>query len=253
MGRRPGVREGVHGGAVVPRRPVARQDEHDLRRGYDTQLRALAHRLRTDPEQQRQGRAAPRSNCSSTRRSREWLVDALGPRQGAGASRAPPTRTRTCGAASSGSSSARGSCCATTRPRVRGSTRCCSASPSTSCRTTRDDLTAVISSTVERWDTEETSRRLELQVGRDLQFIRINGTVVGALAGLAIHALGPAVLTSRQSCPRDRAAGRGAARGQRCGRTRTASSTCSAAIHTRHAPSMCSPTSTGGTSRKYCV
>ena len=45
----------------------------------------------------------------------------------------------------------------------------------------------MISSTVERWDTDETRRRLELQVGRDLQFIRINGTVVGALAGLAIY------------------------------------------------------------------
>ena len=52
-----------------------------------------------------------------------------------------------------------------------------------------DDLTAVITTTVERWDTEETSRRLELQVGRDLQFIRINGTVVGALAGLIIYTL----------------------------------------------------------------
>jgi uncharacterized membrane-anchored protein YjiN (DUF445 family) len=52
-----------------------------------------------------------------------------------------------------------------------------------------DDLTDVISSTVARWDTEETSRRLELQVGRDLQFIRINGTVVGSLAGVAIYAL----------------------------------------------------------------
>jgi uncharacterized membrane-anchored protein YjiN (DUF445 family) len=51
------------------------------------------------------------------------------------------------------------------------------------------DLTAVISSTIERWDSEETSRRLELQVGRDLQFIRINGTVVGALAGLVIYTL----------------------------------------------------------------
>ena len=52
-----------------------------------------------------------------------------------------------------------------------------------------DDLSAVISTTVARWDTEETSRRLELQVGRDLQFIRINGTVVGALAGLAIYTI----------------------------------------------------------------
>jgi uncharacterized membrane-anchored protein YjiN (DUF445 family) len=52
-----------------------------------------------------------------------------------------------------------------------------------------DDLTDIISTTVSRWDTEETSRRLELQVGRDLQFIRINGTVVGALAGLAIYTI----------------------------------------------------------------
>jgi uncharacterized membrane-anchored protein YjiN (DUF445 family) len=50
-------------------------------------------------------------------------------------------------------------------------------------------LTSVISDTVERWDGPETARRIELAVGRDLQFIRINGTVVGALAGLTIHAL----------------------------------------------------------------
>jgi uncharacterized membrane-anchored protein YjiN (DUF445 family) len=50
------------------------------------------------------------------------------------------------------------------------------------------EVAGLISSTVERWDAAETGRRIELQVGRDLQFIRINGTVVGGLAGLAIHA-----------------------------------------------------------------
>ena len=49
------------------------------------------------------------------------------------------------------------------------------------------EVASLISSTVERWDAAETGRRIELQVGRDLQFIRINGTVVGGLAGLAIH------------------------------------------------------------------
>ncbi|MDA3649130.1 DUF445 domain-containing protein [Saccharopolyspora indica] len=53
----------------------------------------------------------------------------------------------------------------------------------------RDELTTLITDTVERWDADETSRKIELQVGRDLQFIRINGTVVGALAGLAIHSV----------------------------------------------------------------
>ncbi|WP_199430949.1 DUF445 domain-containing protein [Qaidamihabitans albus] len=51
------------------------------------------------------------------------------------------------------------------------------------------EITTIITDTVERWDAAETSRKVELQVGRDLQFIRINGTVVGALAGLAIYAV----------------------------------------------------------------
>jgi uncharacterized membrane-anchored protein YjiN (DUF445 family) len=52
-----------------------------------------------------------------------------------------------------------------------------------------DDIAELISGTVARWDAAETGRRLELQVGRDLQFIRINGTVVGALVGLIIYAV----------------------------------------------------------------
>ncbi|HSZ29635.1 MAG TPA: DUF445 family protein [Pseudonocardiaceae bacterium] len=51
----------------------------------------------------------------------------------------------------------------------------------------RGEIITLITDTVQRWDAQETSRKVELQVGRDLQFIRINGTVVGALAGLAIH------------------------------------------------------------------
>jgi uncharacterized membrane-anchored protein YjiN (DUF445 family) len=51
------------------------------------------------------------------------------------------------------------------------------------------EITAIITETIERWDAEEASRRIELHVGRDLQFIRINGTVVGSLAGLIIYAV----------------------------------------------------------------
>jgi len=54
----------------------------------------------------------------------------------------------------------------------------------------RGEITTLITDTVERWDAEETSRKIELQVGRDLQFIRINGTVVGSLAGLVIYTVG---------------------------------------------------------------
>jgi len=51
------------------------------------------------------------------------------------------------------------------------------------------EIATVISVTVNRWDGKETAERIELHVGRDLQFIRINGTVVGGLVGLTIHAV----------------------------------------------------------------
>ncbi len=51
------------------------------------------------------------------------------------------------------------------------------------------EVTAVITSTIERWDGKEAARRIELHVGRDLQFIRINGTIVGGLVGVVIHAV----------------------------------------------------------------
>jgi uncharacterized membrane-anchored protein YjiN (DUF445 family) len=42
---------------------------------------------------------------------------------------------------------------------------------------------------VSAWDPQETSRRIELQIGRDLQFVRINGTIVGGMVGLVLYAL----------------------------------------------------------------
>jgi uncharacterized membrane-anchored protein YjiN (DUF445 family) len=52
-----------------------------------------------------------------------------------------------------------------------------------------DELAGLVTGTIERWDATETSSQLELLLGRDLQFIRINGTVVGAGVGLALHAI----------------------------------------------------------------
>lgn len=49
------------------------------------------------------------------------------------------------------------------------------------------EIVGLVSGTIERWDAAETADRLELLLGPDLQFIRINGTVVGALAGLVLH------------------------------------------------------------------
>nr|WP_231978838.1 DUF445 domain-containing protein [Streptomyces sp. TLI_053] len=55
--------------------------------------------------------------------------------------------------------------------------------------TYRTEITSLISETVAGWDADDASRKIEANVGRDLQFIRINGTVVGALAGLLIHSV----------------------------------------------------------------
>ncbi len=54
----------------------------------------------------------------------------------------------------------------------------------------RAEAAQFIESTVAAWDPAATSQRIETQIGRDLQFIRINGTLVGGLVGLALHALG---------------------------------------------------------------
>ncbi|MDT0267899.1 DUF445 domain-containing protein [Streptomyces sp. DSM 44915] len=52
----------------------------------------------------------------------------------------------------------------------------------------RGEITSLITDTIAAWDAPTTSRKIELHIGRDLQFIRLNGTVIGALAGLVIHA-----------------------------------------------------------------
>ncbi|WP_424446209.1 DUF445 domain-containing protein [Microbacterium sp. CH-015] len=58
----------------------------------------------------------------------------------------------------------------------------------------RHDIASIITDTVEKWDPAETTEKIELMVGRDLQYIRLNGTIVGALAGLAIFSIAHAVL-----------------------------------------------------------
>ena len=52
-----------------------------------------------------------------------------------------------------------------------------------------DGIVRLVSETVRRWDAQTVTNRIEGAVGRDLQFIRVNGTLVGGLVGLAIHAV----------------------------------------------------------------
>lgn len=52
----------------------------------------------------------------------------------------------------------------------------------------REPISGIVSATIEDWDAPAAARRIELQIGRDLQFIRINGTLVGGLVGVTLYA-----------------------------------------------------------------
>lgn len=53
----------------------------------------------------------------------------------------------------------------------------------------RANISSIISDTIRGWDSSATAERIELHVGRDLQFIRINGTIVGGLVGLTLYTI----------------------------------------------------------------
>jgi uncharacterized membrane-anchored protein YjiN (DUF445 family) len=167
---------------------VIEDDEHALRHGFDVQLHELAVRLRTDPQQIARVEAA-RDQMLEHPRIREYLSNLW-----------DAVKDLLLREADDPDSDLRRSAESLTvrlGQVLRDDAEIAAKVDEALQRLTghivqnyADDLTDIISTTVQRWDTEETSRRLELQVGRDLQFIRVNGTVVGALAGLAIHAVG---------------------------------------------------------------
>jgi uncharacterized membrane-anchored protein YjiN (DUF445 family) len=166
---------------------VVADPDHALRKGYDAQLRALAERLRTDPDQIARVEAAKQELLDHPK-IREYLANLWSTVKG----------LLLAGAADPESDLRRSAESLTVRlgevlrddpgvgAKVEEALQRLAGHVATHYA---DDVTDVISTTVARWDTEETSRRVELQVGRDLQFIRINGTVVGALAGLAIYSI----------------------------------------------------------------
>jgi len=166
---------------------VAVDESHELRKTFDTQLRGFAERLRSDPEQAKRIEQA-KLQLLDRPDVRDWLTTLW----------TNLKKLIVDGAADPDSDLRRSVESLTIRagevlrddPDVGAKIDDVLQRVSTHVVTHyADDLAGVISATVQRWDTDETSRRLELQVGRDLQFIRINGTVVGSLAGLVIYAI----------------------------------------------------------------
>lgn len=164
---------------------VGADPRHELRKSYDARLRAYVHALRTDAptaarveELKKEVLEHPAVRTWSgslwTNAKNGVLLAAADP--------ASELRQRLAGLILDGSRLLR------TDPSVRELVqRHAGSTAGYLAERFSADVADLVSSTVARWDTDETSRRIELQVGRDLQWIRVNGTVVGGLAGLVIY------------------------------------------------------------------
>jgi uncharacterized membrane-anchored protein YjiN (DUF445 family) len=164
---------------------VGTDPRHELRRSYDARLRAYVHALRTDPD-----------TAARVEDLKKELLEHPAVRTWSG-SLWTNAKTAVLAAAADPDSELR----ARMAGLISDGARLLEEDPTVRDLVQRQgrriavylverfsgDLAALVGNTVSRWDTEETSRRIELQVGRDLQWIRVNGTVVGGLAGLVIY------------------------------------------------------------------
>ncbi|MGY1914751.1 DUF445 domain-containing protein [Blastococcus sp. SYSU DS0973] len=164
---------------------VGADPRHELRRSYDARLQAYVHALRTDPD-----------TAARVEEFKKELLEHPAVRTWSG-SLWTTTKEGLLAAAADPDSPLR----ARVTALIRDGARLLQTDPAVRELVQRHsaraagyvverfsgDLADLVSSTVARWDTDETSRRIELQVGRDLQWIRVNGTVVGGLAGLVIY------------------------------------------------------------------
>ncbi len=164
---------------------VGEDPRHELRRSYDQRLRAYVHALRTDP-----------ATAARVEHFKEEVLDHPAVRHWSG-SLWGTVKASVVTAAADPDSELRARLVAL----IRRAAKLLEEDPTVRELVQRQsqriagyaverfagDVAELVGSTVARWDTEETSRRIELQVGRDLQWIRVNGTVVGGLAGLVIY------------------------------------------------------------------
>jgi uncharacterized membrane-anchored protein YjiN (DUF445 family) len=164
---------------------VGADPRHELRRSYDVRLRVYVHALRTDP-----------ATAARVEHLKDELLDHPAVRAWSG-SLWTTVKNSVVTAAADPDSELR----ARMASLIRQGARLLQEDPTVRELVQRQsrrvagyaverfsgDVADLVGTTVARWDTEETSRRIELQVGRDLQWIRVNGTVVGGLAGLVIY------------------------------------------------------------------
>ncbi|MCB1283352.1 MAG: DUF445 domain-containing protein, partial [Microthrixaceae bacterium] len=158
---------------------------HEVRRHVDRKARELAVKFRESPE------LAERANqlkmdVIQNPAVRDWIIDVWGElRDGLIEQAATPDsalRARLAEAARSMAQRLRTD--AELRERIDAGAREVTVSMA---RRYGAEVAGFVETTVQRWDTAETTARVEVLLGRDLQIIRINGSVVGGLAGLIIY------------------------------------------------------------------
>jgi uncharacterized membrane-anchored protein YjiN (DUF445 family) len=166
---------------------MAADPDDEARRQFETWIAGLPERLKTSPELRERGESFKRDLLASPglRDWTSWLWKNT--KETLRAQAADPDselRRRLAAALTAGGRRL------ASDPRLQESfDRVVESAARTLADQFHDELADLVTGTIKRWDGAQTSTQLELLLGRDLQFIRINGTVVGAGVGIALHAV----------------------------------------------------------------
>jgi uncharacterized membrane-anchored protein YjiN (DUF445 family) len=173
------------GGVVALAHETARDREHPLRRELDAAVRGLIEQLRTSETYRERGRALVADFIEHLRTERlyQTLWDRLREEirrdlaaEASGIRAVIADALVTLGRAVATDTAVKAKLAAWLRRAAE-----------TIVVRHRHHAGKLITAVVTRWDAEEVAAKIELEIGRDLQYIRINGAIVGGLAGLALH------------------------------------------------------------------
>jgi uncharacterized membrane-anchored protein YjiN (DUF445 family) len=170
---------------------MAADPEDEARQQFSQWIAGLPERLKTSPELRERGETIKRELLASAaiRDWTSWLWKNTKETLGAQAADPDSELRRRLAAALT----AAGRRLSTDQALQQSMDRVVESGARTLADQFHDELAGLVTGTIQRWDGAETSLQLELLLGRDLQFIRINGTVVGAGVGLALHAIAMAL------------------------------------------------------------
>jgi uncharacterized membrane-anchored protein YjiN (DUF445 family) len=178
-------------GVLALLREAGDDAEHELRQGFDTAVREFIDKLKTSAEYRQRGEALVRGLVEHLRREDycTWLWRETKARLHADIARADSVVKGHVERALHGLADSLAKDEAVLRKLDQWALQAIEGL----LLRHRHQVSRLIAEVVKSWDAREVSEKIEKEIGRDLQYIRINGTVVGGLVGVALHAI-PAVL-----------------------------------------------------------